>query len=80
MVRRRQVIIDTRTRWTITIPEEVPDIDKVAYAWEEVQRAALAVEEETNIPVEVSVPLKFRKDRNDLVPLPFKKTSSSRKK
>lgn len=30
---KRCVIIETRTRWSVDIPDDVPDSEKVKYAW-----------------------------------------------
>lgn len=30
---KRCVIIETRTRWTVDIPDDIPDENKIQYAW-----------------------------------------------
>ncbi len=40
---KRQVILDTRTKWAVDIPDEIPDEDKVRYAWKRVLMLAAKI-------------------------------------
>lgn len=60
---KRVVILDTRTKWHVDIPDDVPREEAVTYAWSRVLKLSNKVSNAKNsdLKVQIEIPKPLRK-------------------